>query len=281
MDRIKRNERLGAMARILTETPNRIHTLNEFCDLFGSAKSTISEDVDLIAESLQKNDLGRIETVAGAAGGARFRPVYSAGKCRSILSETAALLSEPGRLLPGGFLYTSDISSDPRITEALGNILAAQYYEKNPNLVLTMETKGIPFALMTARALNVPLVIARRDSKAYEGSAVKINYISGGDSERIETMALSRRAVKPGQRALIVDDFMKGGGTLQGMVDMMTEFQAEVVGIGVMISTVQPEVKRCRNARSLMLLRGSDRENGSCDVVPNEELFKTDFLPRG
>ena len=42
---------------------------------------------------------------------------------------------------------------------------------------------------MTARALGVPLVIARRDSRAYEGSAVKINYVSGGD--RIETMALA------------------------------------------------------------------------------------------
>ena len=273
MDRVKRNERLGAMTRMLTEAPNRIHTLSEFCELFGSAKSTISEDVDLISESLEKNDLGKIETVAGAAGGARFRPSYSREKIRKILTEVSQMLSEPGRLLPGGFLYTSDISSDPRITESLGNILAMLYYDKAPNLVLTMETKGIPLAVMTARALNVPLVIARRDSKAYEGSAVKINYISGGENEHIETMALSRRAVKPGQRALIVDDFMKGGGTLQGMVDMMTEFQAEVVGIGVMIATSEPQEKRCKNARSLMVLRGFDRLSGACNVSPADEFM--------
>ena len=35
MDKIKRNERLGAMTRILLSTPNRIHTLGEFCDMFG------------------------------------------------------------------------------------------------------------------------------------------------------------------------------------------------------------------------------------------------------
>ena len=34
MDRIKRNERMSAMLRILTETPNRIYTLGEFCELF-------------------------------------------------------------------------------------------------------------------------------------------------------------------------------------------------------------------------------------------------------
>ena len=69
MEKIKRNERLGAMTRILTDTPNRIHTLGEFCDMFGSAKSTISEDIDLISSSFEQFDLGRIETVAGAAGG--------------------------------------------------------------------------------------------------------------------------------------------------------------------------------------------------------------------
>ena len=71
-----------------------------------------------------------------------------------------------------------------------------------------METKGIPVALMTANALGVPLVIARRSSKVYEGSAVNINYVSGS-SGHIETMSLSRRAVQEGQRALIIDDFIK------------------------------------------------------------------------
>jgi purine operon repressor len=135
-----------------------------------------------------------------------------------------------------------------------------------------METKGIPLALMTARALNVPLVVARRDSKAYEGSAVKISYISG-EGDRIETMALARRAVKEGQRALIIDDFVKGGGTLQGMVDMMAEFKATVVGIGVMISTAHPQEKRCKNIKALLTLDSLDASTGKCVVSPSEEFI--------
>ena len=114
----------------------------------------------------------------------------------------------------------------------------------------------------------MPLVIARRDSRAYEGSAVKINYVSGGD--RIETMALARRAVRAGQRALIIDDFMKGGGTLQGMVDMMREFQADVVGVGVMIATRAPEKKLVEGARSLLVLERFDKERGAAVVRPAE-----------
>ena len=50
MDRIRRNERMTAMMKLLSGTPNRIFTLNSFCELFGSAKSTMSEDVDLLQQ---------------------------------------------------------------------------------------------------------------------------------------------------------------------------------------------------------------------------------------
>lgn len=268
MDKIKRNERLGAIARILTETPNRIHTLGEFCEMFGAAKSTISEDIDLLSGSFKLFDLGKIETVAGAAGGVRYRAIPSAKKIERVLGDLAKRLQEPGRMLPGGFLYTSDVTSEPVIARDLGEIIATKYYDKAPDFVLTMETKGIPIALMAAHMLDVPLVIARRDSRAYEGSAVKINYIAGGN-DRIETMALARRSVNPGQRALIVDDFMKGGGTLQGMVDMMQEFQAEVVGVCVMISTAVPEEKRVKGAESLLVLEGFDADSLCAIVKPN------------
>lgn len=272
MEKIKRSERLGAMAHILTESPNRIHTLGEFCELFGAAKSTVSEDIDLIANSFAQFDLGRVETLAGAAGGVRFRPIPSEARVDRALAALAERLQEPGRMLPGGFLYTSDVTAEADTAQTLGEILAMEYYEQAPDLVLTMETKGIPIALMTARCLGVPLVIARRDSRAYEGSAVKINYIAGGGNERIETMALARRAVHAGQRALIVDDFMKGGGTLQGMVDMMREFQAEVVGVCVMIATAEPRERRVKGARSLLVLDGFDRNTGRANVRPSGEF---------
>lgn len=270
MDRIKRNERLGAMAAVLTSTPNRIHTLGEFCDMFGAAKSTISEDVELLRQSFSRFGQGELATVAGAAGGVRYRAMLSRKRTREVLQSLSARLSDPSRLLPGGFLYTSDVSAEPETAQNLGMILAAQYYDRQPDFVLTMETKGIPIAMMTARMLDVPLVIARRDSRAYEGSAVKINYIAGGALDRIETMALARRAVTAGQKALIIDDFMKGGGTLQGMVDLMKEFQADVVGVGVMIATALPAEKRVKGARSLMVFDSADAISRGVRVRPSD-----------
>ena len=50
-------------------------------------------------------------------------------------------------------------------------------------------------------------------------------------------MSLARRSLPEGSRVLIIDDFMKAGGTLQGMKDLLAEFRADVAGIGVFVES--------------------------------------------
>jgi len=272
MERIRRNERMSAMMKILSGAPNRIFTLNSFCDLFGSAKSTMSEDVDMLREVCEAFDLGRVETVTGAAGGVRYRPEVSRKKAREYIRDLCYRLSGTERVLPGGFLYYSDILSTPDIVNRMGEIIASEYAEHEPDFVLTMETKGIPVAFATANALGIPLVIARHSSKVYEGSAVNINYVSGSGS--IETMSLSRRAVRENQHALIVDDFLKGGGTAKGMVELMREFNVTVAGMAFVMATVSPEKKRISGEKSLMTLAVADGEPAEAVVRPAEWLME-------
>ena len=92
-------------------------------------------------------------------------------------------------------------------------MIARQYIDKQIDAVMTVATKGVPIAQSVASYLNVPFVIVRRDSKITEGSTVSVNYVSGS-SERIEKMELSKRSLKRGSHVLVVDDFMKGGGTV-------------------------------------------------------------------
>ncbi|NCB05354.1 MAG: pur operon repressor, partial [Clostridia bacterium] len=66
--------------------------------------------------------------------------------------------------------------------------------------------------------------------------------------------SLSRRAVREGQRALIVDDFIKAGGTAKGMVDLMSEFNVEVVGMAFVVATAHPVRKRVQGEKALMIL---------------------------
>ena len=272
MDRIRRNERMSAMMKILSSAPNRIFTLNSFCEMFGSAKSTMSEDVDMLRDVCTTFDLGTVETVTGAAGGVRYRPEVSRKKAREMTQDLCRKLSGTERVLPGGFLYYSDILSTPDIVNRMGEIIASEFASCEPDFVLTMETKGIPVAFTTANALGIPLVIARHSSKVYEGSAVNINYVSGSGS--IETMSLSRRAVKENERALIVDDFLKGGGTAKGMVELMREFNVTVAGMAFVMATATPEKKRISGEKSLMTLSVTDSEPAEAVVRPAEWLME-------
>lgn len=266
MEKIRRNERMSAMMKILCDSPNQIFTLSHFCDLFSVAKSTMSEDIDILADVMKTFDLGRLETVTGAAGGVRFRALVSRDAACKTIRELCERLSGTERVLPGGFLYCSDILSDPECVRRMGEIIATEYYDAAPDFVLTMETKGIPVAMATANALGVPLVIARHSSKVYEGSAVNINYISGS-SGQIQTMSLSRRAVKEGQSCLIVDDFLKGGGTAKGMEELMREFNVSVMGMAFVLATATPEKKRVSGEKSLMVMDMIEFEDQSIASV--------------
>ena len=270
MEKIRRNERMSAMMKILSGTPGRMFTLNQFCEMFGAAKSTVSEDIDALRRVAREFDLGEIETMTGAAGGVVYRPRTSREAACRYISELCQKLSGTERVLPGAFLYYSDILSAPEIVNRMGEILATEYAETRPDFVLTMETKGIPVAFATANALGVPLVIARHSSKVYEGSAVNINYVSG--SGNIETMSLSRRAVRENQRALIVDDFLKGGGTARGMVELMREFNVAVAGMAFVMSTLKPERKKISGEKSLMTMEVWEGDPAEAVVRPAEWL---------
>ncbi len=271
MDRIKRNERMAALSKLLTASPNQIFTLSHFCEMFGAAKSTLSEDIDILRDVFDAFGLGKLDTVTGAAGGVRYRPLMRREDAYNFLLGLCDELRAPSRLLPGGFLYLSDILSMPEIVRQMGVIIAGEFYEAAPDFVLTMETKGIPVALMAAQSLGVPLVIARRSSKVYEGSAVNISYVSGS-AGHIETMSLSRRAVKEGQRALIVDDFLKGGGTAKGMIDLMGEFNVEVVGTAFVMAKAQPQNKLIQGEKALMVMDVDGEDPLTLNVRPADWL---------
>lgn len=240
---MKRTERMIAITEVLLSRPNDLIPLNYFVEKFAAAKSTISEDLVTIKESLQISGRGSLETVPGASGGVKFLPGIGKEEASKFLARLAEKLSASERMLPGGFLYMTDILFDPMTVRPLGLIFASIFRERNPDAVVTIETKGIPLALMTADALGVPAVIIRHGNKVTEGSSVSINYISGS-SKRIQTMSLARRALGTGKKVLIIDDFIKAGGTVKGIMSLMAEFEAEVVGLGILMEEAISDTPR-------------------------------------
>ena len=265
--RLRRGERMVVIAHRLLTHPYQLFPLSTFMELLGAAKSTISEDLGFLRQAFDRFHLGKVETLAGAAGGVRYLPHMTRDQIRTLVEDLCRRLRDPARVLPGGFLQTTDLISTPQFAVPIGLAFATLLGDVRPDVVLTMEVKGIPLALETARAFNVPMVTIRRGGRVTEGPSVTVNYVSGS-SRLVGQMTLPLRAIQPGAKAIFIDDFLRGGGTARGVVDLMKEFRAELIGIGVLIETGVPKEKMAERYLSLIVYEGTN-EHGEVLVYPS------------
>ncbi len=168
MKKIRRSARIADMTQHLLERPNVLIPLTFFAERYSSAKSSISEDLQIIKEVFELEGLGELRTLPGAAGGVKYIPKISLEKCKEWVTEMLEGLSDPTRLLPGGYLYMSDYLNQPQYVNRLGKIFSSLFTDKEIDYVMTVETKGIPLAFATAQYLNVPVIIVRRDNRVTE-----------------------------------------------------------------------------------------------------------------
>ena len=268
MDLNSRKERICAICSIICQNPNKLYPLSHFCKMFGAAKSTISEDISIIKDSFDHAGRGKIEVAFGVNGGVYYVPYVNPALYPGYLEDACEKLKEGSRILPGGYIYTADLFLNAEYVDAMAIVLWNMFSKTNPDFIITVETKGIPLAFSVSKLFNKPLVVARRENKLTEGSVVTINYLSGS-SRRLQTMSLSKRAVKEGQHALIIDDFIAGGGTVRALFDLMKEFNVTVCGCGVAIETQKPEKKCVDDFKSLFTIRQIDEENNIIKIDIN------------
>jgi purine operon repressor len=273
---MKRSERLVDMVKYLLARPHTLIALPFFADRYGAAKSSISEDLAILRQTLANDQNGILETVAGAAGGVRYIPFVGKKEATNYLHDLADRIEDPDRILPGNFVYLSDILGSPQDLQQIGQLISSKYAYSNVDYVMTIETKGIAIAQAVSRFLNVPFVMVRRRPKITEGSTISVNYVASS-SERVEKMELAKRLLPEGSNVLIVDDFMKGGGTLTGMEELVKEFKGTVAGMCVLCETKYASQKVVDDYQSLIKITEVDRTKKLIKVRPGNFLEQTDF----
>ncbi|WP_408008872.1 pur operon repressor [Pseudalkalibacillus sp. A8] len=269
--KLKRSGRLVDLTRYLLQHPHQLVSLSFFSERYGAAKSSISEDLLIIKENFEEQGVGWLVTVPGAAGGVRYIPRVSEQEAREVIKELKELLSSSERVLPGGYLYMTDIIGNPSIIDKVGRMFASIFSGRKIDVVMTVATKGIPLAYAVASYLNVPVVIVRSNSRVTEGSTMSINYVSGS-TKRIQTMALAKRSLQSGSNVLIVDDFMKAGGTIKGMMDLLQEFEANMVGIGVLVESEEVQERLVDDYISIARLSNVDTREKRIQVEAGNYL---------
>ena len=268
---MKKNKRIGILVDELTGNPCKLFDSRHFCEKFVIAKSSLSEDIRVANELLEENGTGHIESISGVGGGIKFIPGISKEDIGKLQAEMGEALSDESRSLGGGYLYTSDIMYNGEFVQKMARVFAQKFYELGADYIVTVETKGIPLASQVAILLNIPMVVIRREAKYSEGSTVSINYFSGS-SDRIQKMSIAKRAVEPGSKAIIIDDFMRGGGSLKGIQEILEEFDVETVGMGVALAATKPEKKRVDNYIPILYIDINKDDENKTTIIPNEEL---------
>ncbi len=265
----QRIERLIRMASRFIVQPSKPLSITSLAEDFQVSKTVVSDDVAAISDALIREGYGSIVVDKGRTGGASFSPTLDPEKRDALLREVAAILNSEERFLPGEFLYYSDILFTPRYALHLGFCIASLFSHTKADIVMTSEVKGIPIALFTAYAMGVPLAVCRFRNRASDGSAVAVHYpAKGGD---VRAMYMGTKQLGGCKKVLIVDDFMRGGSTVAGMLLVAKEFGAEVIGTGIFMVASEPEEKAVRSYKALLRLDGENHRprvslwNGTTD----------------
>lgn len=180
-------------------------------------------------------------------------------------------IREEGCVKSGGVLKV-DAFLNHQIDMALVDEIAAEFVRRfagTPvNKVLTIETSGIILAGAVARLLKVPMVIARKTrSMNLDGDSYVAEFLSF-NHKNIKTVVVSRKYLNKEDRVLVIDDIMANGCAMQGLISIVEDAEAEVVGCGVVIEkSFQEGADRIRNLgyrlESLAAIENMDEATGA------------------
>lgn len=124
---------------------------------------------------------------------------------------------------------------DPVLMKGIGKEFAERFKDANIDRIVTLESSGIAPAMMTALEMGIPFVFARkRKSLTLQDDLVEADVYSFTKQET-NRISLSRRFVLPGERVLVIDDFLANGEAALGLTQLVEAAGAEVAGVGIVI----------------------------------------------
>ena len=101
--------------------------------------------------------------------------------------------------------------------------------------ILTIEASGIAIASSVALCFGVPLLFAKKSKSVNVTGNKFFSKVYSFTHKCWNTIYVSAEYLSKGERVLIVDDFLASGSAIEGLVDLVSQADAEVAGIGICI----------------------------------------------
>lgn len=177
-------------------------------------------------------------------------------------------IAKDGKVLPGNIIKVDGFLNH-RVDVALLKELADEFYrifsDKKPTLIMTVEASGIALATIVAERFGVPLLFAKKaKSDNIEGGLYKSEIYSYTYKKAVN-LIVSAEWLSANDKVLVIDDFLANGEALRGVIDIVHQAQAEVVGVGVAVEKgFQPGGQKLRDhgydLHSLAIIEKADAD---------------------
>lgn len=147
-----------------------------------------------------------------------------------ILSEGVVL---PGEILKVGSFLNQQI--DVSFLMKMGAEVARLYEGEEITKVLTIEASGIAFAYAIAANLGVPMAFAKKHSTANVSGELYTALVHSYTHNQDNNIVISKEYLLPTDKVLIADDFLAVGGALGGLLSIVEQAKASLVGCAIAI----------------------------------------------
>lgn len=156
---------------------------------------------------------------------------------------------------------------DVKLFEELGKEFRRRFSDSQVTKILTIEASGIGIACMAARKFDVPVVFAKKSKTKNIDGEVYTSQVESFTHGRVYDIIVSKKFLGPEDRVLIIDDFLANGSALQGLIQLVRDSGAYLVGAGIVIEKgFQPGGQMIRNSgvrvESLAIIDQIDEEKG-------------------
>ncbi len=149
----------------------------------------------------------------------------------------------------------------------IGKEFQRRFADSGVNKILTIEASGIGIACITAQYFNCPVIFAKKTQTKNIAGEVYTTQVESFTHGRIYDVIVSKRFLGPGDRVLVIDDFLANGAALEGLFDLIHQAGAELVGAGIVVEKAfQPGGARLREKgiriESLARVKSMSEETG-------------------
>lgn len=136
---------------------------------------------------------------------------------------------------------------DCDLMDKIGEEFKRLFSEDGITRIVTIESSGIAPSAMAALKFGVPLVILKKSASVILNSGTLQTEVFSFTKQKSYQLTLKSEFIKPGDRVLIIDDFMANGEAAMGAIKLVEQAGGIVAGVGTVISkNFQPGIGKLR-----------------------------------